>query len=82
MSADTNRFEQSSLPKREKFTVPLTCPCGQAGVAIWEEYAFPNPHGTMPVLLTVSGGFYERVQKKDIGQTEIVCAVCERVVPD
>jgi hypothetical protein len=37
----------------------------------------------MPVLLEVSRGFYHfRFPKKDIGRTEIMCAVCASMVPD
>ena len=82
MSIDSDRLDRGSLPKREKFTIHLKCSCGQAGTATWEEYMTPNPQGPMPVLLGVSSGFYERVQKKDIGQIEIVCAICEKVIRD
>jgi len=82
MIFDFNNPSKNPDEAREKFAVPIKCKCGQVGSATWEESAQLNPKGARPVLLDVSSGFYLRLRKKDIGKTEIVCAVCESVVPD
>jgi len=66
---------------REKFVAAIKCKCGQTGSVAWEENTMPSPKGSKPALLSVSGGFYIRLLKKDIGRTEIICAMCESVVP-
>jgi hypothetical protein len=81
MFFDFNNPSKKPDEGREKFPVPIKCKCGQVGSAIWEESAQPNPKGPRPVLLEVSSGFYLRLRKRDIGTTEIMCAVCESVVP-
>jgi hypothetical protein len=68
-------------PTRPHFVVRVICKCGQVGSATWEENGQITPQGPRPMLVGISSGFYERVRKKDIGQTEVVCAVCEAVVP-
>jgi hypothetical protein len=81
MVADSN-FRDETDQARERFTVQIKCRCGQVGAAVWEENARPGPKGPRPVLLEVSSGFYFRVQKKNIGVSEIACAVCESIVRD
>ena len=69
-------------PVRKKFVAPIKCGCGQVGSAFWEGAARLVPKAPLPVLLEVSSGFYFRLRKKDIARTEIVCGLCESIVPD
>jgi hypothetical protein len=82
MSVKLVKPTEKRVQAREKFAAPIKCRCGQEGSAFWEENALPNPRGPMPVLLDVSGGFYFRLRKKNVARTEIVCGLCERIVPD
>jgi hypothetical protein len=66
-------------PVRFQFTVPLKCHCGQNGSMVWEENKDINPEGTQPVLISISGRFYERVSKRDRASIEVVCQRCEAV---
>lgn len=65
-------------PKRfsETFQKPLKCRCGQQGIAIILQ------RGPSSDVLTISDGFFMRVQTKDLLKTEIACAVCELTVKD
>jgi hypothetical protein len=75
--------EHEPIPQREKFPVKFSClKCGQVGSATWEENAEVSPKGPMPLLLGVSSGFYQRMCEPHTGSMEIVCGVCESVVPD
>jgi hypothetical protein len=77
---DFSNSQPSPVP-RERFAVPIKCKCGQVGSATWEENAQISPKGPQLMLLGVSDGFYERLQKKNWSGSEIVCAVCEAVIP-
>jgi hypothetical protein len=79
MSSESNSNQQS-VENREKFVVPMKCQCGQVGTAIWEESAELSPQGPKALLVEVSSGFYIRVQKKNIGKSEVACAICESIV--
>ena len=65
--------------KREQFTAPVKCKCGQSGTAIWERN-IEMTSGPQPVLLGVSSGFFVRINKKDAHTGEIACDRCERTV--
>jgi hypothetical protein len=79
-SSETNLYHP--LRDREKFAAPIKCRCGQVGSSIWEEKACERPHWSKSMLVGVSNGFYTRIQSKNFDRTEIVCAVCDSVVPD
>jgi hypothetical protein len=68
--------------RREKFTVPIRCACGQVGSTLWEENAVASPQGPQAIRLAVSAGFYERAPENSAVPADIICAVCEAVVPD
>jgi hypothetical protein len=82
MSNRPSRPGEKPVLNRKRFVAPIKCACGQAGSAFWEENDLPNPRGPMPVLLEVSSGFYFRLRKKNIARTEIICGLCESIVPD
>jgi hypothetical protein len=81
MAGNTDNSLREPEPLREKFVVPIKCKCGQVGSLTWEEKTQISPKGPEAMLISVSNGFYERIQKKNWNKTEIVCAVCEAVVP-
>jgi len=83
MSANSGNAIIKPDARRGRFAVTIKCKCGQIGSATWEENARLGPNGPTPALLEVSKGFYYfRFPKKDMGRTEIMCAVCESIVPD
>jgi hypothetical protein len=64
------------------FSTPLECSkCGSVGSATWEGPLMASANPPVFMLMAVSGSFYERVQKKNPSQTEIVCGACETVAP-
>jgi hypothetical protein len=81
MNVDLSTSAHEPQPLREKFVVPIKCRCGQIGSTTWEENAQLSPKAPQAILISVSNGFYERIQKKNWTRSEIVCAVCEIVVP-
>lgn len=61
---------------RDQFAIPLKCQCGQIGTAIWEESNAVAPAGPQTYLVSLSGGFYERIRKEDGSAIELVCSRC------
>ena len=56
---------------RGPIDVPITCPrCGAHGTAVWES------EKTGPCLVSLSGGFYERLAKFTPYKLEVVCHAC------
>ena len=69
---------------REQFSVPVKCGrCGQQGMIVWEENAGDSlARGPETMLVSLSGGFYERVARNHRGSVEIACQKCNTALPD
>lgn len=72
----------SASGKRDQFTIPIICKCGQTGLAVWEENACISPAGPQTYLVSLSDGFYERINKSDTRTIELVCHRCGATQPD
>ena len=71
----------ASADKRDQFTIPLKCRCGQAGAAVWEDNSGSNAVGPTRYLVSLSDGFHELI-RKDHRSIDLVCAICGAVQPD
>ena len=68
---------------RDQITVAIQCPrCGQKGETVWEENHAISSEGPQTSLVSLSSGFYERINKRSPYQIELVCHRCETVQPD
>jgi hypothetical protein len=70
-------------PPNVPYTINFKChKCGQEGFAVWEEYCSPGKPQGRTSLVSVSDGFYERLNKRGSALIELVCNRCEAVQPD
>jgi hypothetical protein len=66
---------------RQKFPVTVICPrCKRSGPAVWEEAEHPVAGVADHALVSLPEGFYHRVRKNRVLETEVVCAKCGSVV--
>lgn len=71
---------EKNSQERDQFSIDLACHrCGQTGISVWEETTRPGKDGPQSCLVSVSGGFFERITRRSPYHTELVCHRCEAV---
>lgn len=70
--------------QRDRFALPIRCiRCGQIGSVVWEEnMGSSQPAGPERTLVRISSGFHTGDAETQSHDKQIVCDICDEIVPD